>query len=233
MKVIINHLTRMKEGYICVAGVQLGPTRHIRPVLADAQQLGTALLARYGGAFDIGVVVELGAVTPIPTAPETEDHVFEPGKIRSMGPVSAERFGKLVELVSKQDLRAIFGDALTKRGGTSCGVDPGNGTASLGCLKPAQTPNLDMETRQQGRPQIRMRLADVELGLLDLSVTDIRLYGKDHVTPDRKVVDRLNRRLRRGGEVVLGVGLTRVFRECHWLQVNNVHFADDPLWQLA
>jgi hypothetical protein len=39
--------------------------------------------------------------------------------------------------------------------------------------------------------------------------------------------------------VILSVGLTRPFRkwgdseERHWLQVNNIHLEDDPLWQLG
>jgi hypothetical protein len=45
-------------------------------------------------------------------------------------------------------------------------------------------------------------------------------------------------RLKSGVEAILSVGLTRPWQkrgdtaERHWLQVNNIHLKDDPLWQL-
>jgi hypothetical protein len=39
--------------------------------------------------------------------------------------------------------------------------------------------------------------------------------------------------------VILGVGLTRAFQReqngpgRHWLQVNNIHFEDQPIWRLG
>ena len=83
-----------------------------------------------------------------------------------------------------------------------------------------------------------MRVTDGELDL-DLGVTDIRLYGEDHVTPDRETVNRLAKRLADGTVVVLSMGLTRPFAgssnfaPVHWLQVNNIHLEDDPIWQLG
>jgi len=44
MKIVVNHLTRMKKGYICVAGVMSGTTTHVRPVLKT--QLSIDLLNR-------------------------------------------------------------------------------------------------------------------------------------------------------------------------------------------
>jgi len=73
----------------------------------------------------------------------------------------------------------------------------------------------------------------------DLGVTDIRLYGDDHFTPDDDVVRRTNQRSQAATEAILSVGLTRPFvsndqrEELHWLQVNNIHFADDPCRQLG
>ncbi len=41
-----------------------------------------------------------------------------------------------------------------------------------------------------------------------------------------------------GAEVLLSVGLTRAFSTggfppVHWLQVNNIHFRKNPLWNLV
>src|SRR5260370_42124155 len=48
---VINHLTRMQQGYICVAGVDLETGRHVRPVLR--RRMGTVNLVRNGGLFDM------------------------------------------------------------------------------------------------------------------------------------------------------------------------------------
>jgi hypothetical protein len=72
---------------------------------------------------------------------------------------------------------------------------------------------------------------------VDLSVTDLRLYERDHKTPRRDLVADVQRRIDAGVEVILSVGLTRPWRkqndtaERHWLQVNNIHLQDDPLWR--
>jgi hypothetical protein len=49
----------------------------------------------------------------------------------------------------------------------------------------------------------------------------------------------VQRRIKAGVEVILSVGLTRPWRkqgdtaERHWLQVNNIHLRDAPLWSLG
>jgi hypothetical protein len=73
---------------------------------------------------------------------------------------------------------------------------------------------------------------------VDLSVNDLRLYEADHRTPRRDLVSSVQQRLKSGVEAILSVGLTRPWQkrgdtaERHWLQVNNIHLEDDPLWQL-
>ena len=51
MQIIVNHLTRMRPGYMCVAGIDVASKRHIRPVLK--RRLTTDLLTLNGGLFDI------------------------------------------------------------------------------------------------------------------------------------------------------------------------------------
>jgi hypothetical protein len=54
MQIVVNHLTRMQLGYICVAGVDVSSGQHIRPVLRS--RLNVDLLARNGGPFDLGIL---------------------------------------------------------------------------------------------------------------------------------------------------------------------------------
>lgn len=237
MKIVVNHLTRMQQGYFCVAGLDVNTGEHVRPVL-PGQRLPTSLLARYGGPFDMGVIVDLGAVKATPQKPEVEDHVFDLAKLNAAGTDEPAKFWRRLQQVARTRLRDIFGDALIPRGASSCAVDVGKGDASLGCLVPHQPPELYIRSRPGRSDQIRMRVSDRYFHL-DLGVTDIRLYDADHVTPDTKVVRRVVKRLQGGLETILSVGLTRAyasspdFNPVHWLQVNNVHPKDDPLWQLG
>ena len=58
MRIIINHLTRMQKGFICVAGLETKTQRHIRPVVHG--RLGVDFLARGLGPFEIAHEIDIG-----------------------------------------------------------------------------------------------------------------------------------------------------------------------------
>lgn len=234
MQIVVNHLTRMKKGYICVAGVDLQTSKHARPV---AGRLSTQLLACHGGLFDMGVVVDLGSATPCPNTPEVEDHTVDLAALKAGKAFDPTKFWKLLKQLAQPKLSTIFGPDLQMRGATSCGVDEHKGSASLGCLLPAEKPDLYVRPAGDRPAQVRMRVSDGAINV-DLGVTDIRLYGDDHVTADENAVKRIAKAIQ-SDEVILSVGLTRAmpssggFPPIHWLQVNNIHLAKNPLWQLG
>jgi hypothetical protein len=237
MRIIINHLTRMQRGYFCVAGIEEGTNRHVRPVLGGAR-LGVHLLARYGGPFDNAMLVDLGPVAPVGHPPEMEDHQFTPASAAPAGSVPPQQFWSVLKGVAQPRLSTIFGPDPIQRGRASAAVDVGRGSASLGCLSPNGRPILSLRANPaRGRDEIRLNVSDGVFSL-DLGVTDIRLYKSDHVTPDPSVVQAVNQRMARGVEVIVAVGLGRAiasegFSPVHWLQVNNLHMADDPTWRLG
>jgi len=238
MRIVVNHLTRMRAGYICVAGVDVETGKHVRPVLAEGA-LPIDLLLRYGGPFDMARMVDLGAVRSSPEKPHVEDRVIVPSRLRSTGPLPAAEFWSVLQGLCGQTLRAIFGDDLVRVGGQSWAVPAGKGGVSLGCLRPKRGPSLRyLAAGRSGRPEVRIALDDAGM-TLNAPVTDIRLYGDDHLTPRPDLVDSVARRLRRGEGVILGLGLTRPFASkpeadplC-WLQVTNIHLEGDPAWQLG
>ena len=73
MKVVINHVTRMKTPRICVAGFDPLGLEHVRPTTSRDDPLERDLLREEGGAFGMGAVVELGEVVPDPSPPEIEE----------------------------------------------------------------------------------------------------------------------------------------------------------------
>jgi hypothetical protein len=229
MRLVINHLTRMQPGYICVAGIDVRTNQHVRPVLHRAR-LTADLLARNGGAFDIGRVVDLEPAEPTGNAPETEDHIFDPGRLVTVEELDPDSFWELLNGIALDTLTEIFGEALhAQRNG--CAVDEGEGDASLGCLRTALPPSI--EINRWGK--IRARVTDGTFDV-DLSVTDLRLYEEDMQTARAEVVASIQQRIERGVGVILGVGLARAFQASgdnarrHWLQVNNFHLEDDPVW---
>jgi hypothetical protein len=237
MKIVVNHLTRMHGGHICVAGLDLETHQQIRPVLGD-QHLPFYFLARYGGPFDMARIVELGAARPTPDPPHVEDHVFVASRAKVYRRAFSHEFWGLLESQARSRLREIFGDALRPVGRSRYGTDVGRGQASLGFLRVARPPELYLAVNRDGKPQIRMNLSDGEIEA-DVGVTDLRLCGPNHTTPDRDQVQAVARRICGSDQVILSLGLTRKFRPsqqaeyAHYLQVNNIHLKEEPTWQLG
>ncbi len=235
MQIIVNHLTRMQEG-MCVGGVIVGTQQHVRPVL-KRESLETSHLSVHGGPFDIANIVDLGQANPRPQSPHIEDHVFDPERASLRGQATENEFWQLLRDLCKPTLKDIFGDELRRLGGSGCGTDEGCGQASLGCLSPMANPQIYVQEWPGSKPKIRMRFTDGEL-TPDVSVTDIRLYEADHVTPDVATVERVKQAIAKSAEVILSVGLTRAWSSSsdyppvHWVQVNNVHLVERPTWRL-
>ncbi len=231
MKLIINHLTRMRAGFICVAGIDLETKRHIRPVLFN--HLTTAFLADQGGYFGLAHSLDLGWVQAVGQPPEMEDVRFEPRKIRRKGQFTPAEFWKMLQEVSQTNLSDIFGPDLKPKGHSAI-VEVGNGRASLGCLSLPSPPDIFV-TQIDGHDRLRLGLNDGPFNL-DLSITDLRFYEEDHVTLKKAVVEQVRGWCELGGPAILSVGLTRPRTPpggniaYHWLQVNNLHFENYPVW---
>lgn len=228
MKILINHLTRMREGRICVAGVD--PTgRHVRPVTSSTHRLTRVLLTERGGPFEIGAVLDIGKVAAVPRAPAIEDHRFSVTNTRRVRRLDGDEYFHLLDRVAEDDLEAIFGPDLKRRKETFA-VDRGEGSASLGVLRVKH--KVDLTTERYGR--LRLKLSEGKTTTC-LPVTDIRFVEEDHETIRKDVVEEVRWRLKSGVDVILMMGLTRPFQvkedaeERHWLQVNGICMADRPL----
>lgn len=230
MRIVVTHLTRMAYPYICVAGLDTRTGRHVRPTLFG--RLGREW-ADDGGFFQLGAQVDLGQARHVGQLPEIEDYRFEPHKIRRLEAMPPESFWEALTGSAEESLAGIFGPELQPVRQTFF-CDEGCGAASLGCLRPSQTPELFVS--ENGNLRLNVQLDGAERLL---PVTDRRCYriadGSFVVAGD--VVEALQARLAGRTEVLLTVGLTRSRRlhdndprPRHWLQVNNIHLAGAPLW---
>ena len=221
MQIIVNHLTRMHTGFMCVAGINIANNQHVRPVLRSRMPI--SLLALHGGPFDIASLIDLGQVRYCGSPPEVEDYYFNQQNISSRGVLTPDQFWKHLQIVARRNIREIFGPAI-KQVNRACVVDVRTGRASLGCLIPAVPPRLFINSYGK----LRVTVTDGNFDL-SLSVTDIRLYEADHQTPKENLIQQINNRTQDGTPVILSLGLTRAFRpdddtpEQHWLQLNNIH----------
>jgi hypothetical protein len=219
MRILTTHLTRMKPGFICAAGLD-AKGRHVRPVLRRAQ-LETSLLRSEGGCFDIGAVVELGTVQDVGSAPELEDREFDPAVASLVKMMDPGEVWTRLDGVAQPALASIFGSDLEIEG-HSATVPLRRGIASLGVLRPAAPPDIRVD--RYGK--VRMQFTDGTFDL-DLSVTDLRLFEEGWTSPNSAAVDALASSLAKR-EVLLCVGLGRAWSprhdppDRHWMQVNNV-----------
>jgi hypothetical protein len=172
-------------------------------------------------------VLDLGPARAAGAPPEVEDWRFELRHLRAVERFAPQRFWRLLEACALPRLTDIFGTELTRHGSTRA-TDAGTGAASLGCYLPADRPHLYVDSR--GRPRLALFEDEHEL---HLPVTDLRFFDATF-SVDMEVVEAVQARIKRGVNVILGVGLTRPYTpdeiqpRRHWLQVNNLHLADEP-----
>jgi hypothetical protein len=232
MKIVVNHLTRMQEGYMCVAGIDLDTGLHVRPVLD--RQMRIDMLSVHGGPFDIARIVDLGETRFVGKVPEIEDRWFEADSARHVGDMPAGEFWTLLENSAQQKLGAIFGPELELVGST-CAVVETRGLRSLGCYW-ASAGRLHVDEKY-GRKRIRFSWQAGE-HLFNVPVTDIRLYDHDHITPCHAKIEWFNGRIDEQSPNLVSVGLSRPYRKQtddpprHWLQINNLHPRHEPCWKL-
>ncbi|MEO0078877.1 MAG: hypothetical protein ABIK86_07775 [candidate division WOR-3 bacterium] len=221
MRIIVCHITRMYEGRVCVAGIEPRTKAHVRPQTRPGEPLGYQSLSENGGAFALGVEVELGRVSRIPEPPHCEDCVFEPRQVRVIRAVPPEEFWKLISDSACKSFSDIFGDDIYHYWGQSWVTRAGAGKASLGFLRPERLEPLVLSERG-----VRLRFAGG--GWCEAAVNDLRFHAASQAVVKR-LVNAANRRIDAGEEVILGLGLTRLWRKRHWLQVNGIFFRTSPL----
>lgn len=226
MKIVVNHVTRMEAPRVCVAGFDPLTLEHIRPTTPPSDPLTRKRLREEGGPFGMGALVDVGAITPDPSPPETEDHLFNADQAQHKEDLDGDLFLEQLTVMHTTDLGSAFGSEL-ERVGRTYAVEPGHGGCSLAVLRAASRPILEIS--MYGK--LRLRYNDAEPPTY-LSVNDVRFFEDDHKTIKTSAVDDVSRRLRRGVDAFLMLGLTRAWskpgetHQRHWLQLNGLCLAD-------
>lgn len=222
MPIVVNHLTRMAEDRICVAGIDLDSLEHVRPVSPPDDLMTRKLLRLYGGPFAIGALVDFGPMSACPTAPHTEDHRFAIQQARCEADIDPDTYLELLDLVSDPHAASAFGECLIEIRPGKLAVPAAQGDRSLAVV-PATGARLKIEF-----DNLYLELDDAKL-----RVTDVRFYQPSNWKVRRDLVRDVNRRLRSGTRAYAMLGLARAIpdegRLVHWLMANGVCLADHPV----
>lgn len=231
MELLLTDVTVMKDGYICVAGID-GLGRHYRPMLSRVR--GGEWLKSFwydgDGTIQVRRVVEFGDLSPSPQPPHIEDHlVANSGAIRLVSILDrASHWARLQAASDEEPLQTLCGGEHSIDHLGRVTVPQGRGCRSLAC---APASELALYAKDRSRfgdtPQLRahVRLSGTP-DLLDLPVNDIRLFTANG-SIDQATVELANRHME-SRPLIASVGLTRSRpadeNPRHWLQINALHF---------
>jgi hypothetical protein len=229
LKILLSHITRMHYPRICIAGIELQTSIHVRPITGKKDILDVDFLSQVA----LGAVVDLGWYAFRSTPPEIEDCFFKPSQAKCEQILSPEEFWQSLTDVSEKSLHDIFEDALTPSGSTFY-ILPNTGKASLGELHMERI-QLTFNSHTQ---KVRVQGNTKNQAEFSLPVTDIRLYTVENnvFIPNVDTILWLQKQLK-NTSVILSIGLSRAWSNDasisprHWLQVNGIHLENNPLWQ--
>lgn len=233
--VTITDLTRMQDDHICVAGYLRDGTcirpRFPRnaPITESWVWLNNQVVIRPFAE------VELILEQHTPHAPHSEDYIVSPTHYRLFRNFSpAQRLG-LLRKIEDGNVANIFGAQIHFENGWY--LLAGQGTRSLGTIKPAKVFRVGYALRRDGKWDYRIAFEDAAGAQYRLAVTDLafrsyleyaRVRGKR--TPDQisqGMTDVLSER-----ELYLRIGLARGWEKypdrCH-LQITGVYTFPDYL----
>jgi hypothetical protein len=236
VRLLVTHLTRMREDFVCVAGIDTESGRHVRPLpVGSRMRIRDTSLG--GGPFEIGALIDLGLTRSCGTPPEIEDFEFARDQVKKIDIVDDGVFLRLLESTTRTSLTSIFGPELEQNGHTWASLR-GTGSASLGCIIPKRL-ELDRGISTNETEVLRVWVA-FDGKSFRLPVTDLRLYRLDSTQRtmllDSNVVSWLRGKLHGARPCIVTIGLSRAWLRPndsaprHWMQLNNIYFADDPYW---
>ncbi len=228
--ILVTDLTVMREGRLCLAGVDMRSMRDVRPT-RGASGLTRDDLKVAGGEIRPGCVLEFE-----PDAngirlrrPHHEDVRFNPSSARVLFRMHPQRVHDFLMDIARPRLRDIFGAGLRRNWAVPDELERSLGT--LACSR------VIVRENNWGRLRVDIRTRGGD-AVTDLPFNDslVRSYleSADGAYTSRKRLREVNRALNLGGYPIARVGLSRPFDpgggenlRC-WLQVNAIYPGEVP-----
>ncbi len=224
MRIIVNHITRMRNPRICVAGLDSSTLAAIRPTTPPTDLITRTLLRSEGGPFGPGALVDLGVTVSEGVPPEIEDHRFVTTNARHVEDLSDDLYLAALAEVAASTITAAFGKDIVEVRSRKFAVPAGRGARSLAVLEVASPILLT----DYGNLYVIVDDGEIKA---KLRVTDVRFYESDHKTLKQDLVKSVGRRLASDVETYAMLGLARAMVDSdggnvHWLQCNGICLAD-------
>jgi hypothetical protein len=216
----------MRGPRICIAGIDWGTGKHLRPVTDPEDPMTRELLRGEGGALELGLILDLGSTVPDSSPPETEDRLCETTNFRPLKKLAAADYFDLLGTTADPDLPSAFGPSLQSYGSRTFAVGVGEGSRSLACIPAGPEDRLLINAFGK----LKLVTGDAAI-----AITDCRLFEGATSNPRPNVVESVNNRLDGGISAYLMFGLARAWAPnadeplLHWLQLNGICLEDDPL----
>lgn len=223
--IVVTDLTVMRQGRLCLAGVDLNDMRDVRPTRGNAG-LSPDDLTVTGGTIRPGCVLEFepAGVEIRPCRPHVEDVPYDPSAARVLYRMSAREVHDFLKDIARPRLRHIYGPGL--HGNWALPGEPDRSLGTLDCARVRVWKN----DRGRMRIDVLTRGGDI---VKDLPFNDSLLRRYLESAGDgaafEKRLSEANKALNLGGRPIARVGLSRPFDPCGtgnprcWLQVNAVY----------
>jgi hypothetical protein len=223
----LTDITRMREGRICIAGVDEAG-RSIRPVVPEGNLWEDFLTSLRGHVIGPFTRLGLDLLEHRPEPPHTEDWTFNPWTAVHAGELQAPERRALLERILDQSVRAIFGARI--HGDAGHYVMRGEGSRSLGTVRVSALTAVEVRRPVDGDLRTYITFADASGARFRLPVTDLAMYHRwaavhDQTRNDLQLASDIRRDLA-GWDLIVRVGLARNWEKhpnrCH-LQITGVY----------
>ena len=228
-EIIITDLSRMHGDGVCIFGID-EKGKPIRPVIPYSSIKESYLFDEKGQQIIKPFVkIEFDLCDTSPEPPHTEDwEINTSNKPRLIGSISEEDRTKFLESISDGLVKDIFGAKIHEKRYTN----PGEGRRSLGTIKVAKVLDVNYSLKEEEKYQYRITFSDISGEIYNLPITDCAF--REYCDAQRiragnnpsSISDGLQQKLKQS-ELYLCIGLTRLFRDVHWLQVSGLHAFPD------
>ncbi|MCD5425373.1 MAG: RecQ family ATP-dependent DNA helicase, partial [Methanosarcinaceae archaeon] len=239
MPIIITDLTRMHEDKVYIFGYTKNDFQQnvtkiqynaIRPVIPYSGIREYFLFDKNGKQIIKPFTeIEFKFIQPLPNPPHIEDVEIDSNYLpRFIRNISKKEKISLLDEILDESVQNIFETPIHE----NRFILNENGKKSLGTVIAKEVKNVQYSIKDDGKYKYRITFSDARGAIYNLPITDCvfrkyynscRIHGKMNVDDiAMKLQQNLNQ-----SKLYLSIGLTRVFKGVHWLQITGIHAFPD------
>lgn len=220
MRFVVTDLTKFRKGNVCLAGIEEGSLRCIRPT--DPYLTTTEITAHQ---IKAGSILDLDLTVTQVTAPHVEDMKRRIARIVVDGMATGPQFKKVLKGTTKPSINAGF-DGKIPPGEKYAPYSPPPTQSIVTIAVPPENVQIVRDGFKPG--EIKINVHDGDRQYRYLPMRDLGFYS--YIRPlqaNAETIEKLNTFIHNQDEVFLRIGLGRAFESGgkygYWLQVNGLY----------